>query len=241
MRKLPALAVLAATALAAWTEDAAPTPPHGGAWLDVPGATGKFEIVWARDRKSATLYSLDKDGKTPLALKTAPEVTLEALDPKTLLRGRALNLKDGSASEFDVRVPPPGDGVPPKEPPPNSGPHGGSWIDIPGHDALIEFLHDPKNGRAVVWFLDSTGENPFPIADAPEFNIDTPLDGFVQVTGVAVGLKDGSASRFDFEGADLAQRPPGGASRFALKIGGKPYQAPVLNREHGHMHGPRKK
>lgn len=240
MNRLATAVLLAATALLAWTEDPVPAPPHGGKWLDVPDSPARFEIVWSKDKKSATVYSMDKAGAAPSPLKDAPELLLPTLDEKSPILGRALNLKDGLASEFEFRVPPAGDGQPPKEFPPNSGPHGGAWVDIPGHTALIELVHDAKNGRAIIWILAEDGVKPFPVADAPEFNVDTPMDGFVQVTGKAVGLKDGSASRFDFEGADLAQRPPGGGSRFALRIAGKPYQAPIINREHGHMHGPKR-
>ena len=241
MPKFSSAALLAAMAVLAWTEDPAPAGPHGGSWLDVPDAPARFEIVWSKDKKSATVYALDKAGMAPAGLKDAPEFLLPTLDEKTPCRGRALNLKDGVATEFEFRVPPAGDGEIPKELPPNTGPHGGSWIDISGHTSLFELLYDARNGRAIVWVFEADGVKPLSLADAPKFNVDTPMDGFVLVTGKAVGMKDGVACRFDFEGADLARRPPSGGSEFALRINGKPYRAPIINREHGHMHGPTKR
>lgn len=239
-RTLAVLVCLAAL-LPAVSEEPVPAPaaPHkGGVWVEVPGVDARLERVVAKDKKSAAVYSFEQDGKTPKGLKDAPELTIPALSETTPLRGRALNLKDGTATEFEFKMLPAGDGELAKEPPANRGPHGGEWIDIPGTKVYFELVHDLKLGRVTIWAYGDDGKTPAPLADAPVFNVDTPLDGFVQVDGKAVGLKDGVASRFDFEGADFNQRAPGGASRFTIRMDGKPYQAPIINREHGHMHGP---
>lgn len=217
---------------------ASPLPPHKGTWIEAPAVAARLELVLAKDKKSALVYSFDKDGATPLGLKDAPELTVPAIDEKTPILGKALNLKDGVASEFEFKLPPAGDGELAKDPAPVLGPHGGAWVDIPGTKTYFEFLHDVKLGRVTIWVYGDDGKSPVPLRETPVFNVDTPMDGFVPVEGKAVGLKDGTASRFDFEGADFNQRAPGGGSRFAVRIDGKPFQAPIINREHGHMHGP---
>ena len=83
------LLLLLVLALSARTEDS-PTGPHGGTWLDVPGAATKFEIVFQEERRRAVAYVLEPDGKTPAALKNAPELKLDALDDKAPLSGKAL-------------------------------------------------------------------------------------------------------------------------------------------------------
>ncbi|MEK7469667.1 MAG: hypothetical protein AAB074_20015 [Planctomycetota bacterium] len=237
-----ACAAFLVVALAALSEEPAPvpSPPHkDGAWLEVPDFKGRLEIVMSKDKKSATVYSLDQDGKTPVGLKTAPELKIPALDEAATLRGRALNLKEGTASDFEFRVPPAGDGDLAKDPPARLGPHGGEWVDVSGPKGIyFEYVYNAKLGRVSIWFYGEDGKTPLLLADSPVFNVDTPLDGMVSLPGKAVALQDGTASRFDYEGADLAARPPGGGSRFSIQYGGKPYQAPIINREHGHMHGP---
>ena len=231
------LPFLLALALNARTEDA-PAGPHGGIWLEVPGAETRFEVVFEKERKRAVAYVLEADGKTPVALKSAPALKLDALDDKAPLAGKALNLKDGVASEFEFEAVVPEE-KPAGDPPPNSGPHGGMWLDVGSHSILLEFAHNQKLGRGTVWVLDKDGATPFGLKDAPLFNLDA-IEGPIQLTGKAIGLKDGLANQFEFEAPELKTAPPGLASRFVLRIDGKQYNAPMTNREHGHSHGPKK-
>ncbi|MBI2919545.1 MAG: hypothetical protein HYY18_00505 [Planctomycetes bacterium] len=234
MRK--AIPLVFAFALCAATEDA-PVGPHGGSWLELPGAAAKFEVVYEKERKRAVAYAFEPDGKTPAQLKTAPELKLDALDDKAPLSGKALNVKEGAAHEFEFEREP--EEKPAGDPPPNSGPHGGMWLDIASHSALLELKHEQALGRATIWVMDKDGETPFGLKESPVFNLDG-FEGPVQIPGKAIGLKEGLASRFEYESPDLKVGPPGLASRIVLRIDGKQYNAPMINREHGHSHGPKK-
>ncbi|MBI2921407.1 MAG: hypothetical protein HYY18_10020 [Planctomycetes bacterium] len=225
------LLVLSAFAWRAVAEDAAAPGPHGGSWLEVPDNPARFEVVTDEKLKRATVYAFEKDGTTPLPLKDAPELKL--LGAESPLPGKALALKDGTSSEFEFEAPDPKtDAAEPAPPAP-------SWLHVGTDVGHLEMTYLEKKGRVFIRVFDKDGKAPLPLKDAPRLNLDT-MEGAVQLVGKAVGLKDGAASQFEFEGGDLKAGPPALSSRFAVRVGAKQYQVDLVDRNHGHSHGPPK-
>jgi len=77
--------------------------PHGGEILEV-GDKDDHHLEMIHDDKAGklTLYLLAKDMKTAVAIKDAPKLNLKGKDGNKQLDTKAVEAKEGAASQFEV-------------------------------------------------------------------------------------------------------------------------------------------
>ena len=100
--------------------------------------------------------------------------------------------------------------------------HGGTIVEISGHDVLGEFLHDEAAGVVSVWLFDGRGAVVTPDTD-PVFNVLADAEA-VQVKGILV------EGAWTFTDADALGGHVDGA-RMRVVIGGKTF-SPELAHSH---------
>lgn len=114
------------------------------------------------------------------------------------------------------------------------GKHGGAIIPVGKEAAHIEFVHDPKAGKAVLYITGKDAEIPLAIGDAPELKLETD-QGPKVIKTEAVDPKDGKSAQFTAVDDLLKTDPLKG--RVALKIDGKPYSPAIKGAHAHHDHG----
>ena len=109
--------------------------------------------------------------------------------------------------------------------------HGGRIIEVGDEVAHLEWVHDPKTGKATIYVMDGKGKT-LGLADAIRLNLPaTKKTEKTQVVTRALNLKEGKASTFDAENAALKNEHLEG--KISIKIKDKKYSA---NIPHDHDH-----
>jgi len=105
--RVTCLALLASCLIVgrAWAEDKHDhdhKAPHGGTLLETGDEAAHLEIVHDPKAGKLTIYVLDSDPQKALAIKEAPKVKLKTDKGNKELDTKAVDAKDGAASQYEV-------------------------------------------------------------------------------------------------------------------------------------------
>jgi hypothetical protein len=76
--------------------------PHGGVLLETGDEAAHLEIVHDAKAGKLTIYVLDSDPEKALAIKDAPKIKLKTDKGNKELETKAVDAKDGAASQYEV-------------------------------------------------------------------------------------------------------------------------------------------
>jgi hypothetical protein len=77
-------------------------PAHGGVILELGDEVAHLEFVHDEKGGKATIYLTGPDAKTALAITEAPKFNLKGKDGNKQVESKAVNAKDGAASQFEA-------------------------------------------------------------------------------------------------------------------------------------------
>jgi len=76
--------------------------PHGGTLLEVGDDAAHVELVHDEKAGKITLYILNKEAKSAVAVKDAPKLNLKTEKGNKQIETQAIDAKDGAASQYEA-------------------------------------------------------------------------------------------------------------------------------------------